>query len=43
MKRKQKVFYYSSDKIQEIVEITGYNEEKQDMEYHYIYKREAEC
>ena len=40
LKSFQTIVYLEGFKVREISEITGYNEEKKDMEYRYIYKRE---
>ena len=37
----QTIVYLQDFKIQEISEIIGYNEEKKDMEYRYIYRRQG--
>lgn len=41
LKSFQTIVYLEGFKVQEISEITGYNDEKEDMEYRYIYRREA--
>lgn len=37
----QTIVYLENFKIKEITEITGYNEDKHDMDYRYIYRREV--